>query len=153
MKNLITLLALALYAASTHAQTCKVKIYYDANGNRIQRAIECPSEHPNPNSSSLRSTQKQAGGAGLLSEGSFQIYPNPSTSKVNVKISSELLAQGCGIVMTDLTGKILYRLQHVGNSVTDISLQGYADGTYLIVITIGSERQTVKFVKQTGSGY
>lgn len=153
MKKIITFFALTLFAAGAQAQVCKVKIYYDANGNRIQRVIECPSEHSNPNSVSLYSSQKQMGGSGLLTEGSFQVYPNPSTSKINVKISSELLAQECGIVMTDLTGKTLHRLQHVVNSVTDIDLQGYADGTYLIIITIGSERQTVKFVKQTGNGY
>jgi hypothetical protein len=154
MKKLITFFALALCSASAQAEVCKVKIYYDANGNRIQRAIECPSEHPNPNSVSLRSSQKQMNGTGLLTEGgSFQVFPNPAANQINIKIDAALLSQGCGIVMTDLTGKTLRRLQHVVNPVTDIDLHGYADGTYLIIFIIGNERQTVKFVKQTGSNY
>jgi hypothetical protein len=152
MKKLITLLAIACYAINAQAQTCKVKIYYDANGNRIQRVVECPHEITPPNQVELQPIKKKMDGLGLTS-GMYQVYPNPAENKVNIKLDANLLSKGCSIVMTDITGKVLYQQHNISTSVSAIDLQGYTDGAYLIVIVQGTDRHTVKIVKQTGNGY
>lgn len=152
MKKLITLLAIACYAINVRAQTCKIKIYYDANGNRIQRVVECPHEITPPNKVELQPIKKKIDGFDLTSS-MYQVYPNPAENKVNIKLNANLLSKGCSIVITDITGKALYQQHHVSTSVSTIDLQGYADGAYLIVIVQGTDRYTVKIVKQTGNGY
>lgn len=151
MKTLIIAIFCLASISRLHAQTCKVKIYYDNNGNRIQRVVECPSEHPNPSSVELRSGKKQLNNMVAIAAGSYQVYPNPAANKVNIRLNTELLQSNCGITLTDLTGKVLYQQRSINNPVSEIDLQGYADGTYFVIISTNSDRHTVKIVKQSGS--
>ena len=144
MKKILTAVIVLLGTCYASAQTCKIKIYYDDNGNRILRALECAKPAPDESTSVKESANLAAG---------YQVYPNPAENKVNIKLDADLLAKGYGIVMTDIIGKILYEQRSITQTVSTIDLQGYADGTYFIVIAQGMERHTVKVVKQTGSGY
>jgi hypothetical protein len=153
MKHILALIALIITAGYTQAQTCRIIISYDANGNRIQRALVCPDEHIPPDKAVLYTVRKKMDGLGDLTSGTYQVYPNPAENKVNIKLDANLLAKDCSIFMTELTGKVLYQQRNVSSSVSEIDLQGYADGTYFIVVVQGTDRHTVKIVKQTGGGY
>ena len=148
MKKILVLLALVAVAGYTNAQTCKIKIYYDANGNRIQRVLQCESGRPAGDQVVTRSEQKLINGFGDLNEGAYQVYPNPAENKVNIKLDAAMLTKGCSITMNDLTGKVLFQQNKVSDAVTSISLDGLADGTYFIQIVSGKDRHTVKVVKQ-----
>jgi hypothetical protein len=152
MKKILSIIALSLTAYYAQAQTCKIKIYYDANGNRIQRVLECTAGKPAPNETVLQTTMKQTNAFNLAS-GIYQVYPNPAENKVNIKLEADLLAKGCSISLTDITGKVLYQQRAVADAVSIIDLQGYTDGIYFIIIATSNDRHTVKIVKQTGSGY
>lgn len=153
MKNVILLFVISFLGLNAQAQTCKIKIYYDANGNRIQRVLECTAGKPAPDEAPLKTETKQTNTFSDLAHGRYQVYPNPAENKLNVKLDTDLLSEGCDLFMTDLSGKMLYQRQNVSNAVSEIDLQGLADGTYFIIITYSNERHTVKIVKQTGNGY
>ncbi|WP_157977223.1 T9SS type A sorting domain-containing protein [Taibaiella helva] len=154
MKTILSSLVLALMAIGTHAQTCKIKIYYDENGNRIQRALEC--QRPAPPTDTPLVQQEQALAATGLStaaNASFQVYPNPSETQINVRLDAPLLNEGCSILLTDIAGKTLAQKQQVKELLSSFSLEGYADGTYFVIVVSGSRKHTVKIVKQTGNGF
>ena len=144
MKQLIIFFALFLLGLEAQAQTCKIKIYYDANGNRILRVKECNKPAPDESTSIAEPTDLVA---------NYQVYPNPAENKVNIKLDADLLAKGCNIFMTDISGRMLFQKVNVAQAVSVIDLQGYTDGTYFIAIVQDNIRHTVKIVKQTGSGY
>ncbi len=151
MKTILTSILLLVAAHYATAQSCKIKIYYDANGNRTQRILECgPGGHGPGRTQSIVSTQRNL--FNDVAAGTYQVYPNPAENKVNVKLNADLLAKGCQIAMTDLSGRVI--AQHTAvPEVSVFDLQGLADGTYFIIITAGNERHTVKIIKQTGNGY
>lgn len=102
------------------ANTCKIKIYYDANGNRIQRILECAKEDSR-SAIPMAAINKQ-NAFNDLTEGSYQVFPNPAESKVNVKLNAQLLAKGCSIIMTDLSGKLIHQRNKVDQTITSIDL-------------------------------
>jgi hypothetical protein len=135
------------------AQSCKIKIFYDANGNRVQRVLECEGGRPAGDQVVARSEQKQVNGFGNLTEGTYQVYPNPAQNKVSIKLDVALLEKGCSITMTDILGKMIFQQRNLQQTVSEIDLQGLADGAYFIQIISGTDHHTVKIVKQTGNGY
>jgi hypothetical protein len=151
MKNLTLTLVLLFFTYYAQAQTCKIKIYYDDNGNRVLRAKECGK--PAPDEPILQTETKQTDSFRNLTSGTYQVYPNPAENKVNIKLDADVLAKGCSLSLTDITGKVLYQQHAVTDVVSAIDLQGYADGAYFIIIATSNDRHTVKIVKQTGSGY
>ena len=153
MKKILSIIALSLITYYTQAQTCKIKIYYDANGNRTQRVMECGDEIAPPDKVELQTVRKKMDGFNDLTSGTYQVYPNPAENKVNIRLDADLVTKECSISLIDITGKALYQQRTVTDVVSAIDLQGYADGAYFIVISTGNEKHTVKIVKQTGSSY
>jgi hypothetical protein len=156
MKTLLVLVFTVVSLVKLNAQTCKIKIYYDDNGNRIQRVLDCTGERPAPpaDNSPVLSNENEVMSNDSFNLNGFQVYPNPSESRINIKLDALSLASGnCNIALTDLSGKMLFSKNNIKEPVSVISLDGYTDGTYFVMITIGSKKSTVKIVKQTGSGY
>lgn len=147
-------LFLMVCVSQVSAQTCKIKIYYDENGNRIQRALEC-GRPASPSDSALVHQQEQQLAATAIvgtTNASFQVYPNPFETQIHIKLDALLLNEGCSLLLTDIAGKTLAYKQQVKETISTFSLEGYADGTYFVIV-IGSRRHTVKIVKQTGNGF
>lgn len=152
MKKIILVLSLLLITAHAIAETCKIKIYYDTNGNRTQRVLECT--YPRPGTDQIIRTEVAlAEGFNDLNSAPYQVYPNPAENIVNIKLSAGLLSKTAAITMTDLSGKIIFQQQQVAKEVTAIDLNGLSDGAYFIIITSGNDRYTAKVIKQAGSKY
>jgi hypothetical protein len=153
MRILFIAIITLFFTVRVTAQSCKIKIFYDANGNRVQRVLECEGGRPAGDQVVARSEQKQVNGFGNLTEGTYQVYPNPAQNKVSIKLDAALLEKGCSIVMTDILGKMIFLQKDVQQAVSEIDLHGLTDGAYLIQIISGTDHHTVKIVKQTGNGY
>lgn len=147
---IITVISLVL-AGYCQAQTCKIKIYYDANGNRTQRILEC--DRPGDKSAIPMAAISKQNTFNDLAAGTYQVYPNPAENKVNVKVDASLIEKGYSIFMTDISGKMIFQQKDVKQTTSVIDLRGLADGTYFIQIVSGADRHTVKIVKQTDNGY
>jgi hypothetical protein len=118
--------------------------------------LDCTGERPAPpaDNSPVLSNENEVMSNDSFNLNGFQVYPNPSESRINIKLDALSLASGnCNIALTDLSGKMLFSKNNIKEPVSVISLDGYTDGTYFVMITIGSKKSTVKIVKQTGSGY
>jgi hypothetical protein len=156
IKKIVLILSFVLIKVNAFSQqTCKIKIYYDDNGNRIQRRLECTGKPSPPTDSSIvLSNEDEVTSNDPFNLNGFQVYPNPTESRINVKLDAFSLASGnCNIALTDLSGRILFSKNNIKEPVSVISLDGYTDGTYFVMIAIGGKKSTVKIVKQTGSGY
>lgn len=140
MKRIILSSILLALAISGSAQTYKILISYDANGNRVRRervCVGCPQI--------ISVSQKLPTGVNL--------YPNPTNGQCFLQLPMEWLAETdgktCQVSISDATGKVLQSLQ-VRQTLTTLDLNAYADATYWISVTIGNERKfSEKVVKLT----
>lgn len=73
----------------------------------------------------------------------FELYPNPSSGLVNLKISERGIYQ---VVLTDMLGKSLYdeQIDTFDRSAHQIDLSHFAKGVYLITISDGNNTGSVK---------
>lgn len=69
-----------------------------------------------------------SGGAGLdlLTDGSFSVYPNPTSGEVNFVITSPSVKT---VAILDLVGKVI-EVKAVNSELTQFNLQNYSTGTY-----------------------
>lgn len=82
-----------------------------------------------------------AGKSELIS--STRIYPNPAKDNATILLSGNLAS----ILLTDLSGHVLYRKEKVTEKYINLSLQDLAAGTYLIIINEKNQKQVLKLVK------
>ena len=74
---------------------------------------------------------------------SFIIYPNPSKEIIYLKESENVVIQNIDI--SDLTGKIIYNSK---SNLSEINIQGYENGIYILSITSEGKIYNYKIVKQ-----
>jgi plastocyanin len=70
---------------------------------------------------------------------SYSIYPNPANAILNVNIDPKSLSDNMSIVLYDLTGKQVTRIENVRNQVTALSLDNLVTGIYFCSIYDGGE--------------
>lgn len=76
------------------------------------------------------------------------VYPNPTTDKVSVTLSEELVSGDCVCQLYDLTGRMLQSVK-INSNTTVLNMQEYAQGLYLLEIyNNGQLLQTVKITRQ-----
>ena len=75
---------------------------------------------------------------------SLNLYPNPTTSEVNleVKNNTEVLS----VTIQDLNGKLLYNGLYQPETIQKIDLGNYADGVYLMQIN-NAKNEKIKTIK------
>lgn len=74
---------------------------------------------------------------------SFQIYPNPTSSIVNIKTTNENIQS---IQLLDIQGRVVVS-QIINTSICQIDLSNYQKGTYFLKLTTTNERKVVKVIK------
>ena len=77
---------------------------------------------------------------------SLNIFPNPGTSEIVIKIPETAKCTCCSVSMMDLTGKIIYKGQFAGNNLK-LNISSLQKGLYFIEITGNNRTFTGKFIK------
>jgi len=79
-----------------------------------------------------------------LSESSLQIYPNPTHGTFTLMMENVSETQKANIEITDITGKVIWKTQTVGNIVEKVNLSSQAKGIYFVKY----QNETVNFTKK-----
>lgn len=88
---------------------------------------------------------------GLNEVGEFKglsLYPNPADNEINVSFGLEA-AQDVVLEVTDLTGKLVQSnliKANTGNNLVMLNTSDFAQGVYMLNITAGSKRSTLRFM-------
>ncbi len=81
----------------------------------------------------------------------FQAYPNPAATDVNVLIDAKTRMENAQLMITDMTGKTVYRGKvnvNTGLNAIHVSTAGFANGNYILTLTNGKWNATQKLVVQ-----
>lgn len=156
MKAVLTIL-IGLCFTAAKAQTPKIHIDYDENGNRIFRywtPYKPGSSKDSSNNNEITEGKSittdennPKNGLEALKQLSFKVYPNPSNDNFNIAIDASMLQMGCEISLTDQLGRVHYQQKAV-SAITTISTAHLADGVYYVILNYGSQKSTVKLVKE-----
>jgi hypothetical protein len=78
------------------------------------------------------------------------VYPNPAQNSIQLQINATN-QQDATFMVTDLNGKIIMKKQATiqnGVNLFPISIQGLANGNYIVVVDVKGETQTLVFTKE-----
>lgn len=153
MKNFISTLVLGLCVLAAKAQTPKIIIKYDENGNRILRLYQPYRPAPPQQTDSAAVAGEGArdvniSGLAAVSGNDLKVYPNPSNDNFNITVSEGILNSQAELVLIDQLGREHKRAK-IKSLTTTISTKGMADGVYSIIVQYGDTRTTTKVVKAT----
>ena len=79
----------------------------------------------------------------VIQELNVQVYPNPFNDKLIVESDAS-----CNIMLRDVHGKIIYSSSNLYAGKTEINLESYANGMYLLEVINDEQRIRRKIVKQ-----
>ena len=101
---------------------------YDPAGNRIKKEIDLNPGQP----------RKPSPISDAVGEQTISIYPNPTTEKVNIKLS-ELDEENTFMRVVDLNGRLIYE-QQILQTVNEVNFSNQASGKYIIQLINGEEK-------------
>ena len=73
------------------------------------------------------------------------VSPNPVSNVANLQLTN---AKNAGIILTDNTGRVVWKQNNINETQLQIPMQQYAAGVYYIKIISGNETTTIKIMKQ-----
>ncbi|MCD4793369.1 MAG: T9SS type A sorting domain-containing protein [Bacteroidales bacterium] len=76
-------------------------------------------------------------------EGIVNFYPNPTSSLLNITVPN--VSDNSKVVISNITGKMLLSKKITNNS-SSIDLSNFANGTYMLRLTLGNETITQKII-------
>ncbi len=76
------------------------------------------------------------------------IYPNPFSNSFSFQLPENLINESHQVVITDLTGKVLFNQFYTNQNLLSINLADEPAGIYIMTVIHGSETDTYKLVKQ-----
>jgi hypothetical protein len=134
------------------SNTPQIMYSYDAAGNRIQRKVivlgtdepvQPPPATPNRQASNTNSSNIIYEKLGAWN---MAAYPNPTDSKVIVKIKDLPVGIKGSVTVIDITGKVIFQTEHIGDS-NEIDLSNQAAGTYFIKIMAAEKTGEIAVIK------
>jgi hypothetical protein len=85
------------------------------------------------------------GGLESSGDAQFNLYPNPTRGIVTILFGKmtdvELIA------ISDISGRVIYRLPSVSGELLQLDLSGFENGNYFVSVVVGGKTHTEKFVK------
>ncbi|MDD5572022.1 MAG: T9SS type A sorting domain-containing protein [Bacteroidales bacterium] len=79
---------------------------------------------------------------------SFFVYPNPNNGKFGIMLNGNI-NEKMNIVIYSMQGKMIYSSQENNNAgIKKIDISGFANGLYMINISVGNKIYNYKFIKQ-----
>lgn len=136
------------WSACLQAQTKAyyVSYAYDADGNRVSRTVWLGNDREDRSQSS--DTTKTVRYTDCIDECEISIYPNPTSGRVNVGMTS---ATEDGVAFTAAlfspSGALITR-RDAGTAPAEFDLSGMPPGVYLLELRLGTESRTWKIIKE-----
>lgn len=135
--------------------TQEVHFEYDDSGNRIARTIVWEDEKESPKTFFDTSFYKYdeineediVKHSANIGEQLVNIYPNPTKGTFKVGFEGWQKELEVFIQLHSLKGKLIFE-KKVENPVTNLNIINQPDGTYILTITIGKEKETWKIIKK-----
>ncbi len=75
-----------------------------------------------------------------------KVYPNPATNTATVSVSN--VSEDLKIILTDLSGKVLWHSEKIIDRNSNIPVTNLANGTYIIIVKDEEHNKTLKLVKR-----
>ena len=84
-----------------------------------------------------------------LSDTDIQIYPNPTSGRILVKLSAKIEADLIGIVIRDQIGRTVnIKEQKEGDGIRLFDVSNSSDGMYVLEVRLNSESRSFKIIKK-----
>lgn len=77
----------------------------------------------------------------------IQVYPNPVSEEVNIKITNPTNADNASLIITDISGRLIKSV-NVKEGVVSLDMTSQAAGIYIVKYNNGAESKYIRFVKQ-----
>ncbi len=74
------------------------------------------------------------------------VYPNPVSSTATLRVTGN--QDAFNVTMTDISGKMLWKAQHLTGRDIKLPVANLASGTYLVTVSDTHKNKTIKLVKQ-----
>lgn len=130
-----------------HAQTKAyyVNYGYDADGNRISRTVRLGNDRDDRRQSD---TADMARYTDLIAGSEISIYPNPTTGRVSVGMTSPT-EEGVAFTAALFSplGALITR-REAGTFPAEFDLSGLPPGVYMLELRLGDETRTWKIIKE-----
>ena len=142
------IIMLISFGIVSKAQVVATHFAYDQNGNRIQNwvTIYKMTDRDSVGSSANDTISGQGRSKKVESFESVRLYPNPTPGILELKISDLNSGEGVEYVIYSTGGLELLR-KKVTQSPSQINIETYSPGTYLIKITRAKGSETWKIIK------
>ncbi|HTF04382.1 MAG TPA: T9SS type A sorting domain-containing protein, partial [Bacteroidia bacterium] len=75
----------------------------------------------------------------------FNLYPNPASEQITLELPP--LEEDARIVITDVTGRVIYSEKAGNNRTTNINVVSFAAGVYFVTLLNGDHSGTQKFIR------
>lgn len=128
---------------SAHTQTYSVTFAYDANGNRISRVITFTDAYRN----NMSDTTNVESLTDCIDECDINIYPNPTTENISIKIGSYEEDRNIVASLYSPLGVCIDR-REISTDMTSFNLYDLPSGTYILELSDGKEKKTWKIIKR-----
>lgn len=135
------------WSACLQAQTKAyyVSYAYDADGNRVSRTVRLGSDRDDR---SQPDTAAVARYTDCIDECEISIYPNPTTGRVSVGMTSPT-EEGVAFTAALFSplGALITR-REAGTFPAEFDLSGLSPGVYMLELRLGDETRTWKIIKE-----
>jgi len=83
----------------------------------------------------------------LESSTSLELYPNPATDWVNIKLDTDVSQEG-ELVITDISGRVVYKetVRYNSNANVRVETANLTKGLYLVIFNSSEHRKSAKFI-------
>lgn len=141
MKRILLFILLAIALGNAYGQT--LRYVYDAAGNQTLRyMIYFRSTSPAGEEKEENPAHK------MLSGCEVTIYPNPTDGHLTVEIRTDETEFAGNLSLFTLQGQLITRLP-LQIPYTELDLTVHPDGTYILQIETGDEKNSWKIIKQS----
>ena len=133
------------WCLSGEGESVVLNIPYPGNGSISVKAVNRCGE----SATTTRNLQGSPDGLGDVPAGLFRIYPNPAGS--DFSLETEGISGRTRIAVSDMAGRLIYMEEKVIDAADRIfrfSLEGYADGMYIISIVNENMTSSIKMEKK-----
>lgn len=141
MKKAAILLFVISFACCVYAQKSHIAYIYDASGNRISRTIVIDSNRNKQKSTKIDDSVT------CINDANVSIHSDEFDRSITISVKTPDYAKGMSYILYTTNGGICAKGK-ISNSTTHIDMLDFANGVYVLTITIGKECMSWKVIKK-----